>query len=274
MPEDFAGKDLIGENFAGADLTRADLTGANLTGATLTEADGPLPLSYFGHCAFQWQTEAGLQVLADPYRNIAERYWFKRLFPDVGCDLGLITHAHFDHDAAERLPEGASLIRMPGDFADADMKIRGVLDLHSGASRLRNFPNVMFRLETGGVSFLHLGDNRADWPDDVARAIGEVDVLLVTVDDSNHLLNDEEVDSLMRRLEPKVVVPMHYQIPGLMADDTGLEPPEGWLATQSRVKRLDGHSAQFSPQTLPSQTEVWLFQPSPVSFASPVVEPG
>ena len=209
-------------------------------------------------------------MLADPYRNIAERYWFTRLFPDVECDLGLITHAHFDHDAAGRLPEGASLVRMPGEFAVRDLTVRGVLDLHSGASRLRNFPNVMFRLETGGVSFLHLGDNRADWPTGVARSIGSIDVLLVTVDDSKHLLSYEEVDSLVRRLEPRVVIPMHYQIPGLMADDTGLEPPEGWLATQPRVKRLEGHTAQFSPQGLPSQTEVWLFQPSPASFASPV----
>ena len=186
-----------------------------------TDPSGPLTLTYYGHCAFQWRTEAGLKVLADPYRNITGRYWFPRLFPDVECDLGLITHAHFDHDASERLPEGASLIRMPGDFSNLDMNIRGVQDLHSGASRLRNFPNVMFRLETGGISFLHIGDNRVDWPTDVAQAIGDVDVLLVTVDDSNHLLNYGEVDSLIERLEPKIVIPMHYQIPGLMADDTG-----------------------------------------------------
>ena len=132
--------------------------------------------------------------------------------------------------------------------------------------------NVMFRLETGGISFLHLGDNRADWPGDVTRAIGEIDVLLVTVDDSNHLLQPEEVDSLIERLSPKIVVPMHYQIPGLMADDTGLEPPESWIATQPRVKRLVGESATFSAQELPSQTEVWVFQPSPASFTSPALE--
>ena len=238
-----------------------------------TDPAGPLTLTYYGHCAFQWRTEAGLKVLADPYRNITGRYWFQRLFPDVECDLGLITHAHFDHDASERLPEGASLIRMPGDFSNLDMNIRGVQDLHSGASRLRNFPNVMFRLETGGISFLHIGDNRVDWPTDVTQAIGDVDVLLVTVDDSNHLLNYGEVDSLIERLEPKIVIPMHYQIPGLMADETGLKPPEGWLATRANVKRLDGSDAELSPKGLPSKTEVWLFQPSPVSFKSPQVEP-
>ena len=100
-----------------------------------------------------------------------------------------------------------------------------------------------------------------------------IDVLLVTVDDSNHLLSYEEVDSLIQRLEPRVVVPMHYQIPGLTAEDTGLEPPEGFLATQRNVKRLDGDTAVFSPQSLPSQTEVWLFQPSPVSLATPPAKP-
>ena len=164
------------------------------------------------------------------------------------------------------------MIRMPGEFANLDLSVRGVLDLHSGASRLRDFPNVMFRLETGGVRFLHLGDNRADWPADVARAIGEIDVLLVTVNDPKHLLRYQEAAFLIQRRGPIAVIPMHYPIPGLMADETGLEPPEGWLATQPRVKRLDGDSAVFSPQDLPSQTEVWLFQPSPASFASPPVQ--
>mgnify|MGYP000468709580 CR=1 FL=1 len=237
------------------------------------DSGSPLTLTYYGHCAFQWQTEAGLKVLADPYRNILGRYWFTRLFPDVECDLGLITHAHFDHDAAERLPVGASLVRMSGEFASRDMSVKGVLDLHSGASRLRDFPNVMFRLETGGVSFLHLGDNRADWPADVARAIGEVDVLLVTVDDSNHLLNYEEVDSLVRRLEPRVVIPMHYQIPGLVPDSAGLLPPDGWLATHPGVKRLGHHSALFSGADLPGNTEIWVFDPSPESLAASLTSP-
>ncbi len=189
-------------------------------------------LTYFGHCAFRWETLGGITVMADPYRNQVDRYWFSRQFPDVHCDLGLITHAHFDHDAADRLPELASVLRMPGEFSADDLHVRGVRDLHSGASRLRNFPNVMFRLEVNGVSYLHIGDNRADWPDDVAGAVGDVDVLLVTVDDSVHLLTYDEVDSLVQRLEPRVVIPMHYFIPGLSASGNDLLPPEVWLERQ------------------------------------------
>ena len=143
-------------------------------------------LTYFGHCAFRWETPGGVTAVADPYRNQADRYWFTRLFPEVRCDLGLITHAHFDHDAVERLPQAASILRMPGEFATGDLRILGVGDFHSGAARLRDFPNVMFRLNAGGANFLHIGDNRAEWPDEVAREVGDIDVLLVTVDDSNH----------------------------------------------------------------------------------------
>ena len=232
-----------------------------------------MKLTYFGHCAFRWETPGGVTVMADPYRNQADRYWFTRQFPDVHCDMGLITHAHFDHDAANRLPELASVLRMPGEFNTGDLQIHGIRDLHSGASRLRNFPNVMFRLEVDGVRYLHIGDNRADWPPDVARAVGDIDVLLVTVDDSIHLLTYDEVDSLVQRLEPRVVIPMHYFIPGLSASGNELLPPEGWLDRQQTVRRLDWHHADFSSGTQPSSTEVWLFQPAPESLAAPEIGP-
>ena len=215
-----------------------------------------MKLTYFGHCAFRWETPGGVTVMADPYRNQAGRYWFSRLFPEVHCDVGLITHAHFDHDAADRLPGLASVLRSPGEFNIGDLQVRGVRDLHSGASRLRDFPNVMFTLEVDGVRFLHIGDNRADWPEDVARAIGDVDVLLVTVDDSTHLLTYDEVDSLVQRLGPSVVIPMHYFIPGISASGNDLLPPEGWLGRQVTVQRLESPMADFSAGALPSSTEV------------------
>ena len=228
-------------------------------------------LTYFGHCAFRWETPGGVTAVADPYRNQADRYWFTRLFPEVRCDLGLITHAHFDHDAVDRLPEAASTLRMPGEFATGDLHIRGVGDFHSGSARLSDFPNVMFRLHTGGVSFLHIGDNRAEWPDGVARAVGDIDVLLVTVDDSNHLLTYEQVDSLAQRLQPRVIVPMHYAIPGLHAGECELLPPEGWLARQRKVRRLESAQFEFANRNLPNQPEVWLFQPASESLTAPAV---
>ena len=232
-----------------------------------------MKLTYFGHCAFRWETPGGVTVMADPYRNQAGRYWFTRLFPGVHCDLGLITHAHFDHDAAERLPEAASILRMPGEFVVSDLQIRGIGDFHSGPSRLSDFPNVMFRLETGGVSYLHIGDNRAEWSPEVARAVGDVDVLMVTVDDSIHLLTYDEVDGLIDGLQPHVVIPMHYAIPGITSAECELLPPERWLERHQTVRHIDSCEAEFTSSALPSSTEVWLFQPAPESLNAPETSP-
>ncbi len=226
-------------------------------------------LTYFGHCAFRWETQGGTTAVADPYRNQAGRYWFTRLFPEVRCDIGLITHAHFDHDAVERLPEAASILRMPGELATGDLQIRGVGDFHSGASRLREFPNVMFRLESNGLRFLHIGDNRAEWPPDVADAVGDIDVLMVTVDDSIHLLTYDQVDSLIERLRPRVVIPMHYAIPGITSSECELLPPDGWLKRQPAVRRLESDRFEFTSAKLPNQTEVWMFQPASASLTAP-----
>lgn len=240
----------------------------------MAETTGQVAVTYYGHCAFLWETGQGARVLVDPYRNRQDRYWFTRKFPRIPCDLGLITHAHFDHDAADRLPETASLLRMPGKVRYRDISIRGIGDLHSNPKgNTPNFPNVMYRLEAGGLRFLHIGDNRTDWPADVAESVGEVDVLMVTVDDSNHLLTYQEVDSLIDRLSPKVVIPMHYQIPGLHPDAAGLLPPEAWLATHSGVKRLGRHSAAISAEALPAATEIWVFDPSPESLEAPLASP-
>lgn len=230
--------------------------------------DAPLTLTYYAHCAFLWQTRRGLRVLVDPYRNRHDRYWFTRAFPPVECDLVLVTHAHFDHDAVSSLPESTSVIRMPGEFRSQDLRVRGILDQHSGTYS-KGMPNVMYRLETAGVRFLHIGDNYIDWPDEVRQAVGEIDVLMVTVDDSCHLLTYPEVEALIDMVQPRVVVPMHYLIPGLMPASTTLRTVDEWLSMHPGVKNLGSHQVTLSQDTLPSVPEVWVFEPSPEVWTTP-----
>ena len=58
-------------------------------------------------------------MLIDPYRNqYPDRFWFEREFPAVDCDLCLVTHAHFDHDAVPGLVDDVSIWRMAGNCSD------------------------------------------------------------------------------------------------------------------------------------------------------------
>jgi len=131
----------------------------------------------------------------------------------------------------------------------------------------------MFRLETAGIRFLHIGDNYIDWPEKVRSAVGKIDVLMLTVDDSCHLLTYPEVEALITTVKPRVVVPMHYQIPDLMPETTTLKPINEWLATRSGVRYLDSHSIALSRKDLPPSPEIWVFEPSPEVFTAPLASP-
>ena len=116
--------------------------------------------------------------------------------------------------------------------------------------------NIIFVVEIAGVTFCHLGDNRLKVPEE----LGRIDVLMVPVDETNHLLTYEEVELLVSRLDPALVVPMHYRIPGLTDPASLLGEIEDWLARSPAVRRISGAHAKFSPSNLPAKREVWVFE--------------
>ena len=232
----------------------------------------PVRLTYYGHCAFMWESTEGARVLIDPYRNREDYYWFLHRFPSVECDLALVSHSHFDHSAVGELPEGASVLRMPGRLEYRDVSVEGVGDLHAGRAGMRGMRNVMHLVEIAGVRFLHTGDNRAQVPAEVRAEVGAVDVLMITADDSSHILRYDEVDSMVALIDPRVVIPTHYLAPGLTAEESTLLPPDGWLATQKSVKKTGAHTVSIAPGDLPASREVWVMEVAPESLSAPAAQ--
>lgn len=218
-------------------------------------------LSYYGHCAFKWTSPAGVRVLIDPFGNSEQSDWFVREFPPIETDLLLVTHDHFDHNAEGAVPHRPNVLRGPGKFQHKDVSVEGVLDLHSGKSGRRGMQNTMFIIEVEGVRCCHIGDNRHDMPGSVREQLGRVDVLMVTVDDSHHLLSPDQVAGIIELLSPKVVIPTHYYIEGLTARSSTLETPLGWLKGQSIHKRRCQHTLDMNRSDLPNEQEIWMFEP-------------
>jgi len=220
-------------------------------------------LRYYGHSAFRWATPQGTRVLIDPFRNPpADRpRWFLREFPRVKADLVLVSHPHFDHDAFERVLGGPSIIKTPGMFRGEGFTVDAVPDRHAREyGRPFNHLNLVFTVRVAGVGFCHLGDNRADLPVEVRGRIGSVDVLMVPVDASHHLLTFREVDAIVELLNPRVVIPMHYLIPGLTDPDSTLETAASWIESRGTVRRIAGEEITVSPDALPESREVWFFE--------------
>ena len=96
-----------------------------------------IKLAYFGGSCFRLTTPAGLTLMIDPWRNPpwGSWDWYLYDFPLCEVDVGLSTHAHFDHDNLHSLHASVLLDRLIGRFEFADFKINGFADKHVSDSK-------------------------------------------------------------------------------------------------------------------------------------------
>ena len=201
-------------------------------------------------------------MLVDPFLNaLPDSDWFLIPFSAVEVEIALVTHDHFDHNATRGLSiYTTTLLRGPGAYRRDDVSVQGVQDVHARYRPPKLKRDPMFVVEIEGLRCCHIGDNRAALPDEVRAALGRVDLLFVTVDDSCHLLSFPDVDRLVESLGPKVVVPMHYYTEGVTPPPPGPRSPDEWLMTQDRVRRLGRDTIMLGENDLPSRREVWVFE--------------
>jgi len=241
-------------------------------------------LSYYGSSAFLITSPLGITVMIDPWRNLptGKWDWYFHDFPMTPVDVGVSTHAHFDHDALHRLDANVLIDRPIGTWAFADVRIEGIPDKHAidashaiydmrringyfGGQALdppnnsRNWDNTLIVVETGGLRIAHWGDNRHDAPDEIFASLGRIDILLMPVDDSRHVMGDPMVAEVIERVAPRIVVPHHYYIWNVVQRGSTLLPVENWLAGQPRVRRLDGAETAYAPDDLPVERTVDYF---------------
>jgi L-ascorbate metabolism protein UlaG (beta-lactamase superfamily) len=229
---------------------------------------GDVKIEFYGHDAFKITSPKGLTVLTDPWRNDstgAYPKWFLNEFPALPVDIVLSTHAHFDHDAVE-LPNGLMVLeRMVGQFKLGDVEITGLADKHqcdstSADSQAKTCPpnnvlafdNAIQIIQTGGLRIALWGDNRAAPDPSLDHYLKNVDVLILPVET---VLSRAEVDAILRKYDPKIVIPAHYFLNGLTTDISGLESADGWVNDWEKVhhgdaRRLDTADLTINPAAL------------------------
>jgi len=234
---------------------------------------GEVKIEFYGHDAFKITSPEGLTVIADPWRNDATGHypkWFLNPFPALRVDIVLSTHAHFDHDAVDR-PEGLMVLaRLVGRYKLGDIEITGLADKHqcqstssdagsAGAEAETCPPNNPIDLDnaiqivtTGGLRIAIWGDNRAVPDPSLDHYLKDVDVLVLPVD---NVLTRPEVEAILRKYDPKAVIPAHYFIEGLTTKDSGLDSADGWVNEQEKtyhadVRRLSRAELTLTPAEL------------------------
>ena len=228
-------------------------------GGTRDAADG-VEISYFSNSSFQITSPRGISIIVDPWRNDpsgAWGLWYRMEFPAAEVDIGMSTHAHFDHDALDKIDANMLLDRMGGSFELGDVKVTGIADKHQCVApglipwteavkqfegredpcttTFRHMDNVMYLIETGDMKLLMWGDNRPEPPAEVLEKIGEVDIVFVPVDGSRHILDYEQADSVVAMTKAKIAIPHHYLVPETTFYTSTLLPATEWAETHDNT---------------------------------------
>ena len=222
---------------------------------------GKVEIAYFSNSAFRVTSPRGISIMVDPWRNDpsgAWGLWYRLDFPETEVDVGMSTHAHFDHDALDRLDANMLLDRMAGSFEIGDVKITGIADKHQCVApgtviwteavkqfegrddpcpptNFRHMDNSLYIIETGGMRLLMWGDNRPNPPQEVWDRIGQVDIVFVPVDGSRHILDYEQADSVVAKSGAKVAIPHHYLVPETTFYTSTLTPATEWAQTHEHT---------------------------------------
>ena len=235
---------------------------------------GDVTIDFFGHMAFRITSPDGLKVVIDPWRNDPSGYWgvwFPEPFPEIPVDLVLSTHAHFDHDAVYRPHATQVLERLSGEYKLGDIKVTGLADKHMCASKgwykwtevdeefgqdfcakenAMHMDNYIQVIETGGIKIAHWGDNRPVPAPHVEAILETVDVLIMNIDGSQHILSYEDVDNALAKYQPKVVIPGHYYTKGASSILTTLSTADEWVDQQTNVTRLKTSRLVLNPNKI------------------------
>ena len=178
--------------------------GAPLAAATLR-------IRFLGHASFALETAGGLLAVTDYTGFIGN--------PMVVPDVVTMNNAHDTHFTDAPDPLIPHVLRGWGRFG-----FPAVVDLDLGDLRIRNVTtdlrgpfgeggrkdgNSIFIFEAAGLCIAHLGHLHQIPSAAQYAAIGRVDVLMVPVD-GGYTMDLESLAGVVRRLQPRIVLPMHW----------------------------------------------------------------
>ncbi len=199
-----------------------------------------------GHSCFRIKSSQAV-IITDPFP------------PDIGYTLGkqtadivTVSHPHTSHSYDKGITGEHRLVKGPGEYEISGVLILGISTYHDSVKGQSRGKNTVYLMEVDGVAICHLGDIGHVLGDETIEEMGNVDILLVPVGGVS-TINAAMAAEIIRKLEPKVVIPMHYKTPQTSRD---LEPLDDFLKEMGQAQVEPRPRFNFSRTNLPLSTQV------------------
>ena len=201
-----------------------------------------------GHSCFRIKGSSAT-VITDPYS------------PDSGYSLGqpaanivTVSHSHSGHSYIQGVADQPKLVTRPGEYEISGVLIIGIASFHDSEGGKNRGKNTVYLMEIDEITICHLGDLGHLLSTEQLEEIDNVDILLLPVGGVS-TIDATIAAKVVRQLEPKIVIPMHYRTE---ASRQELEPAERFLKEMGAGEVTPRPKLVVTKSNLPSSTQIIL----------------
>lgn len=160
--------------------------------------------------------------------------------PRSQANVVTVSHNHYDHNNREALSGDPLVIDGPGEYEIKGVEIKGIFSFHDDKEGKERGVNTIYTITIEGIKICHLGDlGQAKLTAEQLGKIDGADILMVPVG-GVYTIDEETVADVINQIEPSIVIPMHYKIPGLAEKIGGVDVflKEMGIAKKDAVDKL------------------------------------
>lgn len=167
-------------------------------------------ITWLGQACFKIQGQSSILV-TDPY---LPAIGFK--MPRTTADIVTISSNEQAHAEAVKGQENKPpfIITSPGEYEIKDTLIYGINASANQEKNSKESPVTFYRIQMDNMTLVHLGNLDRPLENGQLEQLERIDILFIPVG-GGKTLNGKQAAELISKIEPRIVIPMCYKIPGL-----------------------------------------------------------
>ena len=211
-----------------------------------------MEIKYLGHSCFRLKGKKTI-IITDPYQDK-----IGLSLPRVSADIVTVSHQHEDHNNFQAVGGTVRrgkpfVIDGPGEYEIGHVFVNGIASWHDKEKGKERGKNTIYLITLENMRIVHLGDLGGMLSEKKLETINGVDILFVPVG-GKYTINAKEAVKLVDKIQPNIVIPMHYAAKGLAFN---LDPVDLFLK-EMEIEVKPQAKLIASRESLPEEREVVL----------------
>ncbi len=208
-----------------------------------------MKFKWWGQASFLITKSDGTKIITDPYN---EDLSYKKI--DDKADYVTVSHEHFDHNAFDTIFGQSYIVNNVSGFKDKKVDITGISTYHDDSEGDERGQNIIFMMRLDRMKISHLGDLGHPLNNSQIGKLKDTDILLLPVG-GNFTIDAKQAFKIVKELDPKIVIPMHFKTDIL---DLPIKGVEKFLKhfDEKSIVRVNGPEVKFS--SLPVEQKIYV----------------